>query len=309
MANPFFDLLFGGGASYDFKPKVWAPGEREAFWEEQHAPAKWQPWRDDLKWAPTLLIKGESYAPKNLFPEVVPSRGGAQGAVSDSTTHAASASGRWVYANQILPAFTPLRTFQGRRRGEVVFDKDVLIPSIYERHLVTAHETRFIMPPDYDPTSPAFTLPIGEERVPVQKWRWRNLPFGSSTPSPWMSFTPMEMLTLRPGVEFARGHTIVAGLGLGWQLEEVAKNPKVTRITLLERDQEIVDFILPRLTIKKPLDVVIGDAYETITRVQADTALIDIFPSWGNIGLKMVKFKQVAPQIKRWWGWGRGWKS
>ena len=30
---------------------------------------------------------------------------------------------------------------------------------------------------------------------------------------PWMSLTPAELLTLRPGTKLARGHTVIAGLG------------------------------------------------------------------------------------------------
>jgi len=37
----------------------------------------------------------------------------------------------------------------------------------------------------------------------------------------WMSLTPMEVFTLRPGLRLARGKVVVAGLGLGWFLQKV----------------------------------------------------------------------------------------
>jgi len=38
----------------------------------------------------------------------------------------------------------------------------------------------------------------------------------------WMSFTPSEHFSLRAGERKARGHTVIAGLGMGYQLLRVA---------------------------------------------------------------------------------------
>lgn len=95
---------------------------------------------------------------------------------------------------------------------------------------------------------------------------------------PWMSFTPMEFFTLRPGTRMARGHTIVAGLGLGHQLVEVCKKKNVTKVTLIEKDQGIVDWILPRLDLNdKDFEVVVGDANKLLLDMEADVALVDIY--------------------------------
>ena len=40
-------------------------------------------------------------------------------------------------------------------------------------------------------------------------------------PNPWMSLTPQEMITQRPGIERACGTVMVGGLGLGWFLRKV----------------------------------------------------------------------------------------
>ena len=60
----------------------------------------------------------------------------------------------------------------------------------------------------------------------------------------------MEFFTLRGGTRFSRGHTVVAGLGLGHQLREVTHRKQVKRVTLIERSQSLLDFIMPAL---KPL--------------------------------------------------------
>lgn len=101
----------------------------------------------------------------------------------------------------------------------------------------------------------------------------------------WMSFTPMEVFSLRGGTRRAKGHTVIAGLGLGYQLTEVAKRKQVERITLVERSQELVDWLMPVLAPRlndKPIDVIIGDARKEVPKLTADVALIDIAASYGG---------------------------
>lgn len=128
---------------------------------------------------------------------------------------------------------------------------------------------------------------------------------------PWMSFTPFEFFTLRPGTRLARGHTIVAGLGMGHQLVEVCRKRNVKRVTLIERDRGIVDWILPLLDLSgTPVDVVIGDACEILPKMEADVALIDIFPNYGGNyicrpdGCGWYNPSVDFPNIKRTWIWG-----
>jgi hypothetical protein len=119
--------------------------------------------------------------------------------------------------------------------------------------------------------------------------------------NPWMSITPFELITLRAGTKRAKGHTVVAGLGLGHQLIEVMKRKQVTRVTLVEREMDIVRLILPRLKNylpDKPLSVTVADAREVVPKLTADVALIDIFPSYG--------YNQFVPcpNIPTVWCWG-----
>jgi len=124
---------------------------------------------------------------------------------------------------------------------------------------------------------------------------------------PWMSFTPMEFFTLRPGTRMARGHTIIAGLGLGHQLVEVCKKHNVKKVTLIEKDQGIVDWILPRLDLNgKDLEVVVGNAKELLFDMKADVALVDIYRSYGGNGrdLRFKHFQGKMPGVKKLWVWG-----
>lgn len=125
---------------------------------------------------------------------------------------------------------------------------------------------------------------------------------------PWMSFTPLEFFTLRPGTKLAKGHTIVAGLGMGYQLEQVCKKRSVTKVTLIEIDQELVDWILPQLDLNgKEVKVIIGDAEKLLLDMKADVALVDIYKSYGSNG-DMLRWNMSRGvnkhSIGKLWIWG-----
>jgi hypothetical protein len=109
---------------------------------------------------------------------------------------------------------------------------------------------------------------------------------GTWREEPWMAITPMEIMTQRPGTRLAKGHTVVAGLGLGWGLMEALKKRTVKKVTLVERSQELVDWLLPLVPgiqeYEHKLEVVVGDARDVLWHLEADVALIDIFKSYGS---------------------------
>jgi hypothetical protein len=127
---------------------------------------------------------------------------------------------------------------------------------------------------------------------------------GSWRDTPWMSLTPNEIFTLRIGTKFAKGHVIVAGLGLGHQLIEVLLRKQVTKVTLVEKSQGLVHFVLPEIQrvlcdkLESKLDVVVGNAYELIPKMSGDVALIDIFGGYGGN-----TFPRCAG-ITKVWCWG-----
>lgn len=59
----------------------------------------------------------------------------------------------------------------------------------------------------------------------------------------WMSLVPMEIESQEIGIAAARGHTAVLGLGMGWCAANVALNPAVERVTVVERDPEILALV------------------------------------------------------------------
>lgn len=205
------------------------------------------PWTPKLPWAPKLTIEASTWPTWRLF-DVEPTK-------HANVNHEAYPDGKFVYSPngqflfclKTLPPQAKILTLQGSRRGDVMFNGPVNIPCLHER---------------------------------VQSGgAWRE--------DPWMSITPMEVMTQRPGTKLAKGHVVVAGLGLGWGLVEAFKKKSVTKVTLVERSQELVDWIMPALAPRlrgmgKDFDTIVGDARDVLGDFKADVALIDIFKGYGG---------------------------
>lgn len=226
-------------------------------------------WDPKMKWEATLAIRASSYdIGLDPFPEVKPIHANRPQGVPEES-HVDSPSGHWRYIKQILPAKTDLWTFYGSKKGHVIFDGPVTIPTLWKGRTSTDG-----------------------------KFYWNQHPF--------MSLSPMEMFTLRGGIRRAKGHVVVAGLGLGYQLLEIARKKTVRQITLVEIDEELTEWLLPRIRklITKPLKVVVGDAYKVMPKLTADTAIVDIFPSYGNNDWEQAKLRNSCPDIGHIWCWG-----
>lgn len=129
------------------------------------------------------------------------------------------------------------------------------------------------------------------------------------TRTPWMSLTPMEYLSLRGGTRRAKGHVIVAGFGLGHQFIEVMNRKQVTHVTIVEKSEELVDWLLPQVLkhTRKPgprITVTIGDAMEVLPRLTADVALVDIFEGYGHNDIEQTKLRRTCKSIEYVWCWG-----
>jgi hypothetical protein len=56
----------------------------------------------------------------------------------------------------------------------------------------------------------------------------------------WMSTTPLELESQSIGIELAKGHVVICGLGMGWSAAATALNPNVTAITVVEYDPDVI---------------------------------------------------------------------
>lgn len=106
---------------------------------------------------------------------------------------------------------------------------------------------------------------------------------GRFSDDPWMSLTPAEIISMRAGVRKATGTCVIAGLGMGHLLSCVDKKKSVTNIILVEQSQQLIDWVLPRLNITKPLKVICGDARKIVPEMtDVNSILVDIDASYGN---------------------------
>ena len=82
----------------------------------------------------------------------------------------------------------------------------------------------------------------------------------------WMAIKPNEIETMRVPIEKARGRVLVYGLGIGYFAYMVSQKSDVSGVTVVERDQSVIDlfqeYILPQFPCKDKIEIVKADAFE-----------------------------------------------
>lgn len=263
-----------------------ATRERRTREREARLEAGGVPWTLDIKWSDHLTIKAATWPSWRLFDVEATDNHDPNFEPEPKGKFELSPSGDFMYCEKRLGRGETLTTALGSRSGDVMFDQDIVIPALHER-----------------------------ARADVYKWRAQ----------PWMSLTPMELLSQRPGLRFSKGHTIVAGLGIGWFLMQCRAKRTVRKVTLVEKSQELVDWLLTSGRIAEaaripsdklaPLEVIVGDAYEVIPKLKADVAVIDIYEGYGGNdfledlegyrGRGLTREERQCSSIGRVWNWGK----
>lgn len=126
----------------------------------------------------------------------------------------------------------------------------------------------------------------------------------------WMSTAPMEIESQRIGVDFARGHVVIYGLGMGWTTAMSALKPEVEQVTVVEMDAQVLDLhenlkLFDRLPggVGSKVRIVHADALEWKPDSHVDLLMPDIWidmVSWeraeevhdmqANVGADMIYF-------------------
>jgi hypothetical protein len=128
----------------------------------------------------------------------------------------------------------------------------------------------------------------------------------------WMSISPLEIESEEIGIRAGRGHVLILGLGLGWAAAATASLPAVTRVTIVERDPEVIALhqaldIFSQLDpeAQAKLDIVEGDAFAYIPAEHVDLMIPDIWqPLVGGDRVAEVRRMQanVAARAVYFWG-------
>lgn len=94
-----------------------------------------------------------------------------------------------------------------------------------------------------------------------------------------MSNTQFEYRTNVGFVQNARGHVLIAGLGLGMILRPLAANPNVKSITVIEKDPDVIALVAPHYADLEQLAIIQGDIFKHECIRTYDWALFDIWPT------------------------------
>lgn len=106
----------------------------------------------------------------------------------------------------------------------------------------------------------------------------------------WMSVSPMEVESQSHHAALAFGNVLVAGLGMGVLVYNLLRNPRVERVTVIEKERSVYDLMVKAAPWFKEAERdgrihgLIGDVFD-LTDLMAlggmqspDTLLIDIWP-------------------------------
>ena len=100
----------------------------------------------------------------------------------------------------------------------------------------------------------------------------------------WMSLSPMETESQQIGVDLAKGHVAIIGLGMGWVAGMTAMQPDVGRVTVVEMDEDVLAMhrqlqLFERLPegIGAKIEIVEADALEWKPDSHVDLLMPDIW--------------------------------
>lgn len=142
---------------------------------------------------------------------------------------------------------------------------------------------------------------------------WRVCPAGEYTrllnsQGVMMSDTPDEWKDHVEAINHATGHCFIGGLGLGWIVEACLRKPEVTKVTVIEKEVDVIGLVLTTLFTKygeDRIEIIHDDIFTWQPETKYDMAWIDI---WQDINMgNIVEMEQLERKIEAdWFGcWNR----
>lgn len=125
-----------------------------------------------------------------------------------------------------------------------------------------------------------------------------------------MSDTPMERFTNYEVVRRARGHVMIAGLGLGMILWPILAKEEVLSVDVLEKNPDVYDLVLPHVPNDPRLAVLEADCFTYKPERKYDAIYFDI---WANVStdtlVDMAKLHRKYAHHKAPGAWMNSWKK
>lgn len=123
----------------------------------------------------------------------------------------------------------------------------------------------------------------------------------------WMSMLPLERESLVFQCQAARGHTVIMGLGMGFLLYNVLRKPEVTRVTVIEKDREVIEFFDIMSSAREwvgidKLHIVQSDAELWRPTLPVDVLLVDIWRTFAAEKRIQQIQRNVQAEVVSMWG-------
>ena len=111
-----------------------------------------------------------------------------------------------------------------------------------------------------------------------------------------MSDTDMEKNTNRKFCSKAYGDIIIGGLGIGMIIMAIQDKPEVKSITVIEKNQEVIDLVASQLNFNEKVNIICADVFEWKPErgVKYDMSYMDIW-NWINEDI----YKEEMHPLKR----------
>lgn len=121
----------------------------------------------------------------------------------------------------------------------------------------------------------------------------------------WMSVSPSEINTIEEPIREAEGKVLTLGLGLGYFAFMTSEKPSVSEVTIVEREQDVIDmfrqYILPQFPHKEKIRLICSDACEFMAVLEDgvyDYCFADIWTDNMDLGT-YISVKKVCGHLHR----------
>ena len=102
----------------------------------------------------------------------------------------------------------------------------------------------------------------------------------------WMCITPNEINTMQPYIDKAKGHVITFGLGLGYFAFMASLKEEVSKVTIIEYDDKVIDIfkkhLLDHFPHKEKIEIIKSDAIKFVNNEEMSKYDFIYFDLWHN---------------------------